>query len=125
MLESYAVCTTGEEVLSTQNRWLTEGGPKRGVSAPRDFPESSESDEDESSGSEDDGVPPLEPNRNKTHNRIGGESRRSAFPSREMPPSSEDETESESESADAADASGGNLAERVAAVSVREGEAGH
>jgi hypothetical protein len=38
-----------------------------------------------------------------------------------MPPSSEDETESESESADA---SGGNLAERVAAVSVREGEAG-
>ena len=124
VLESYVACETGAEVIETQNRWLTEGGPKRGVSAPRDFPESSESDEDESSGSEDDGVPSLEPNRNKTHNRIGGESRRSAFPSREMPPSSEDETESETES-DGEDAPGGDLAERVAAVSVREGEAGH
>ena len=124
VLESYVACETGAEVIETQNRWLTEGGPKRGVSAPRDVPESSESDEDESSGSEDDGVPPLEPNRNKTHNRIGGESRRSAFPSREMPPSSEDETETESES-DGGDAPGGDLAERVAAVSVREGEAGH
>ena len=119
-MESYAVCTTGEEVLSTQNRWLTEGGPKRGVSAPRDVPESSESDE-EDAGSEEDGVPPLEPNRNKTHNRIGGESRRSSFPIREMPPSSDEKSESESES-ETSDAVG-DVAERVAVVSVREEEA--
>ena len=66
-------------MLETQNRWLTDGGPKRGVSAPRDVPESSsESDADEedvdveSDSASDDSMPPLEPNRNKTHNRIGG-----------------------------------------------------
>ena len=26
LLESYSLCTTGEEVLETQNRWLTNGG---------------------------------------------------------------------------------------------------
>ena len=124
VLESYMKCETGAEVLETQNRWLTEGGPKRGVSAPRDAPESSsegESDADEEdvdSGSDsasDDSMPPLEPNRNKTHNRIGGESRRSRFPQnpRDMPPSESDETESEPDEA-------ADLAERVAAAEVRD-----
>ncbi len=122
VLESYMACETGAEVLETQNRWLTEGGPKRGVSAPRDVPESSsESDADEedvdveSDSASDDSMPPLEPNRNKTHNRIGGESRRSRFPQnpRDMPPSESDSTESEPDEAT-------DLAARVAAAEVRD-----
>jgi len=91
-LESYAVCTTGEEVLSTQNRWLTEGGPKR---PPRTMPDSDSECSGEGSESEsDDGMPRLEPNRNRTDFKIGGGSRRAAFPG-EMPPSESDEEESE------------------------------
>ena len=42
LLDSYAACVTGEEVLATQNRWLTEGGPKR---SPRRMPGSDDDDE--------------------------------------------------------------------------------
>jgi hypothetical protein len=82
---------------------------------------SSESDADEedvdveSDSASDDSMPPLEPNRNKTHNRIGGESRRSRFPQnpRDMPPSESDSTESEPDEA-------ADLAARVAAAEVRD-----
>ena len=63
---------------------------------------SEDDDADAGSGSEgseesDDDLPPLEPNRNKSHHRIGGGSRAASFP-RGMPPSeSESETESEDE----------------------------
>ena len=105
VLESYMACKTGQEVLDTQHRWLTEGGPKASL---REMPNDDDEDEDEDddddagSGSEeseesDDDLPPLEPNRNKSHHRIGGGSRAASFP-RGMPPSeSESETESEDE----------------------------
>ena len=93
-------------MLATQNRWLTEGGPKR---SPRRMPGSDDDegsdDEEEEGGSDEadeddedeDGMPRLEPNRNRTDFRIGGGSRRAAFPG-EMPPSeSEDEEEEEEE----------------------------
>jgi len=126
LLESYTLCTTGEEVLETQNRWLTNGGP---TPPPRDFPgsgsdqdedggdvegsksklarrarggggggegEGGEEDEGDSSDS-DDGMAPLEPNRSISHHRIGGGDRRAAFPEKLMPPS---ESDSDSEEED-------------------------
>ena len=106
VLESYLRCTTGEEVIETQNRWLTEGAPKPGLGAPGvDGDEDASSDEDsgdsgdsgDSDSASSDGLPPLEPNRNRAAGtRIGGGSRRAAFPG-QMPSSSEGETESESE----------------------------
>ena len=70
-------------MLATQNRWLTEGGPKR---SPRRMPgsdddEGSDDEEEEEEGGSDetdeddedeDGMPRLEPNRNRTDFRIGG-----------------------------------------------------
>ena len=124
LLESYMLCTTGEEVLETQNRWLTNGGP---ATAPRDFPDS-ESDEDDGAESEagddgdedsDDGMPPLEPNRNKTHFGISRGARKD-FP-RGMPPSeSESESEEEEEEGEEGEEDGGvgETARRLAGVSV-------
>ena len=112
-MESYAVCTTGEEVLSTQNRWLTEGGPKR---PPRTMPDSDSECSGEGSGSEsDDGMPRLEPNRNRTDFKIGGGVRRAAFPG-EMPPSESDEEETESEEEEEEEEDG--LSARMGAVTV-------
>jgi hypothetical protein len=109
VLESYVLCKTGEEVIETQNRWLTEGGPKRPLRRPRDMPESGS--DDDGSGS-DDGMPPLEPNRNKTQgNRIGGETRKSAFPQPERGMPDESEDESENEECDAVDDATRRLAE--------------
>ena len=102
VLESYMACKTGQEVLDTQHRWLTEGGPKASL---REMPDDDDHHDagSRSEGSEetDDDLPPLEPNRNKSHHRIGGGSRAASFP-RGMPPSeSESETESEDEEGDA------------------------
>ena len=113
LLESYAVCTTGEEVLSTQNRWLTEGGPKR---PPRTMPDSdSECSGEEGDSESDDGMPRLEPNRNRTDFKIGGGVRRAAFPG-EMPPSESDEEETESEEEEEEEEDG--LSARMGAVTV-------
>ena len=135
LLDSYAACVTGEEVLATQNRWLTEGGPKR---SPRRMPGSDDdgSDDDDDEGGSDetdetdeededeDGMPRLEPNRNRTDFRIGGGSRRAAFPG-EMPPSeSEDEEEEEEEDEEDGERGAGDkgegeeLSRRMAGVTV-------
>ncbi len=112
VLESYMRCKTGVEVIETQNKWLTEGGPKRELSGPRDMPESESDDEsnsdeerdDESNSDSDSGMPPLEPNQNKVGgNRIGGESRKSTFPTERGMPPSESESESEENEEDVDD----------------------
>ena len=71
MLESYATCATSEEVIETQNKWLTMGGPNSGPRREYDLPpsESDESDEDGASDDEsddDDGLPPLTRNLNRS-----------------------------------------------------------
>jgi len=97
LLESYARCATGEEVLETQARWLTNGGPAAGpgVRPPRGFPDDDDDDDDddevgsgsgggsESESESDDGIPPPRVNANRAE--------------KTMPPSDDDEEESEEE----------------------------
>ena len=97
LLESYARCATGEEVLETQARWLTNGGPAAGPGGrpPRDFPDDDDDDDDddevgsgsgggsESESESDDGIPPPRVNANRAE--------------KTMPPSDDDEEESEEE----------------------------
>ena len=68
-------CATSEEVIETQNKWLTMGGPNSGPRREYDLPpsESDESDEDEASDDEsddDDGLMNL--NRSAVRHRAFG-----------------------------------------------------
>ena len=66
LLESYMKCTTSEEVIETQNAWLTNGGPSAGPRRDMMPPsESDSSDGDSDDESEDDGMPPLTQNMNR------------------------------------------------------------
>ena len=116
LLESYMTCTTSEEVIETQNKWLTLGGPAGAPTRNRDMmpPSESESDsnDDDSDDSDDsdDDLPPLPQNHN--HTRFGiersGNNFRNALAAES---SSEDEDEDEDEDAD-------GLADKIADTSL-------
>jgi len=116
LLESYAACATSEEVIETQNKWLTMGGPNSGPRREYDLPpsESDESDEDGASDdeSDDDGLPPLTRNLNRSRFGIERSGNRFRQNSRRV---GDDESESESESEeDEEDEETNDLAARVA-----------
>ena len=114
LLESYAACATSEEVIETQNKWLTMGGPNSGPRREYDLPpsESDESDEDGASDdeSDDDGLPPLTRNLNRSRFGIERSGNRFRQNSRRV---GDDESESESEE-DEEDEETNDLAARVA-----------
>ena len=120
LLESYATCATSEEVIETQNKWLTMGGPNSGPRREYDLPpsESDESDEDEASDDEsddDDGLPPL--TRNLNRSRFGIERSGNRFRQNRRrfgDDESESESESESEEEEEGDEETNDLAARVA-----------
>jgi pre-rRNA-processing protein TSR3 len=110
LLESYMKCTTSEEVIETQNRWLTLGGPDAGPSRgrrdmmpPSESESDSESDDDEDDDDSDGDLPPL--TRNFNHTKFSIERSGNNF-------RKEDEEEESSSSDDEKDADA--LADRVA-----------
>lgn len=112
LLESYMKCTTSEEVIETQNRWLTLGGPDAGPSRgrrdmmPPSESESESDDDDEDDDDSDGDLPPL--TRNFNHTKFSIERSGNNFRKED-----EEEEEDESSSSDGeedADA----LADRVA-----------
>ena len=108
LLESYVKCTTSEEVIETQNKWLTFGGPAGAPTRERDMmpPSESESDSnDDSDEDSDDDLPPLPQNHNRT--RFGIE--RSGHNFRNVVESSEDDEEDDED-----DDEDDGLAEKIA-----------
>lgn len=97
LLESYMKCKTSEEVIETQNAWLTQGSPSAGPKRDMFPPSESDSndDDDESSSDDDDGLPPLQQNLN--HSRFGiersGNNFRNRFNASEDDESEDDESE--------------------------------
>ena len=114
LLESYMTCTTSEEVIETQNKWLTLGGPAGAPTRNRDMMPPSESDsdddDDDSDSDSDDDLPPLPQNHNRTRfgiERSGNNFRSNARDESSSSDDEEDEKQEEQEDAD-------GLAEKIA-----------
>ena len=107
LLESYMQCRTSEEVIETQNKWLTLGGPEAAPRRDMMPPSESESDGEDDDESEDD-LPPLERNFNRSRNAIerSGNNFRNKL--------AEEEDESSEESEDSDDEETEELTKRVA-----------
>ena len=107
LLESYMTCTTSEEVIETQNKWLTLGGPAGAPTRNRDMMPPSESDsdddDDDSDSDSDDDLPPLPQNHNRTRfgiERSGNNFRSNARDESSSSDDEEDEKQEEQEDAD-------------------------
>ena len=107
LLESYMKCRTSEEVIETQNKWLTLGGPEAAPRRDMMPPSESESDGEDDDESEDD-LPPLERNFNRSVNAIerSGNNFRNKL--------AEEDDESSEESEDSDDEETEELTKRVA-----------
>jgi pre-rRNA-processing protein TSR3 len=107
LLESYMQCRTSEEVIETQNKWLTLGGPEAAPRRDMMPPSESESDGEDDDESEDD-LPPLERIFNRSRNAIerSGNNFRNKL--------AEEEDESSEESEDSDDEETEELTKRVA-----------